>query len=137
HSAQHDSGAGAATESGEPRREPWGTASRTGERLERKQPSLARRAAGQLCTRGILLGDGVPFAAGVAFALPAAVGRAAVLADEGRFATGHGSDMAHLVRVRDVRSAKPKARNGMAQRPRRWPRITRPCKPGGSVARDW
>src|SRR5262249_9601531 len=82
--------------------------SRAGERLERKQPSLARRAAGQLCTRGILLGDGVPFAAGVAFALPAAVGRAAVLADEGRFATGHGSDMAHLVRVRDVRSAKPK-----------------------------
>ena len=46
--------------------------------------SRRRRARG-----GALLGDRVPFAAGVALALPAAIGGAAVLADEGLSLTGH------------------------------------------------
>src|SRR5262249_59059248 len=84
--AAHEAAAGDAIEFGKPRGEPWSVASRAGERLERKQAPLARRAAWQLRTHGTLLGDGVPLAAGVAFALPAAVGAAAVLADAGPFA---------------------------------------------------
>src|SRR5262249_60471625 len=88
--ARPNPAAGDGIESGRPGGEPWSAASRAGERLERKQAPLARRAAGQLRTRGTLLGDGVPLAAGVALALPAAVGGAAVLAYEGHFAAGHG-----------------------------------------------
>src|SRR5262249_60892136 len=78
HPAEHEAAAGDATEFGNPRGEPRSVAPRAGEGLERKQPPLARRAAGQLCTRGTLLRDGVPFAAGVAFALPTAVSRAPI-----------------------------------------------------------
>src|SRR4051812_9273488 len=67
---------------------------RARERLERKCAPLARRAAGHLRPRAgrVFLGDGVPFTAGVTLALPATIDRAAVLADETRFATGHRSD---------------------------------------------
>src|SRR5262249_55989405 len=101
HEAAVEAAAGDAIAFGESRGEPWGVAPRAGERLERKQPPLARRTAGHLWARGTLFGNGVPFATGLAFALPAAVGRAAVLADEVCVATSHGPDIAHSVPVRD------------------------------------
>src|SRR5262249_26271717 len=102
HRTAHEAAAGDAIEFGEPRGEPRSVAPRAGERLERKQPPPARRTAGHLWARAILLGNGVPFATGLAFALPAAVGRTAVLADEVCFATSHGADIAHSVPVRDA-----------------------------------
>src|SRR5262249_25534811 len=102
HRAAHEAAAGDAIEFGESRGQPWSVAPRAGERLERKQPPLARCTAGHLWARGTLLGNGVPFATGLAFALPAAVGRAAVLADEVCVATSHGPDIAHSVPVRDA-----------------------------------
>src|SRR5262249_6033948 len=68
-----------------------GVVSIAGQRLEREQAALARRAAtrtGWPCG-GILLRNRVPLAAGIATALPAAIGSAAVLADETRDGTGH------------------------------------------------
>src|SRR5262249_14566505 len=89
HRAPDETAAGDAVEFGETRGEPRRVVARSRERLERKEPPLARRACGDLQRSGTLFGEGIPLAAGVAFALPAAVGRPAVLADEGRFATGH------------------------------------------------
>ncbi len=89
--AAHEAAAGDAIELGESGGEPRCVARRACEWLEREQAALARCAAGHLRTRGgrVLLGDGVPFTAGIALALPAAIGRAAVLADEAQFASGH------------------------------------------------
>src|SRR6516225_4401289 len=115
--AAHEAATGDAIEFGEPRGESRRVAPRAGKRLERKRPPLARRTAGPLWARGTLLGNGVPFATGLAFALPAAVSRAAVLADEVCVATSHGPHIAHF-------SACPGCGtqgrvSGMAQRPRR------------------
>ena len=87
----HEAAAGDAVELGEAGGKARGIAGRTRERLEREQPALARHAPGQLRTRGsrTLLADRVPFTAGVAPALPAAIGGTAALADEACFATGH------------------------------------------------
>src|SRR3954453_19972539 len=62
-----------------------------GKRLKRKQPALAWGASRHCRARGRcqFLGDGVPIAAGVALALPATIGGAAVLAHVARFASGH------------------------------------------------
>ena len=60
-----------------------------GERLEREQAALAGFAAGTGGTLGAFLGERVPLAAGLALALPAAEGGAAVLADEAEAALGH------------------------------------------------
>src|SRR6516225_3920835 len=114
--AAHEAATGDAIEFGEPRGESRRVAPRAGKRLERKRPPLARRTAGPLWARGTLLGNGVPFATGLAFALPAAVSRAAVLADEVCVATSHGPHIAHFV---PVRVRHPRARSIMAQRPRR------------------
>jgi hypothetical protein len=58
---------------------------RAGQRLELEQPALALGAqvGGHGPAAGVLLGQRVPLAAALAFALPAVMGRAAVLADEG------------------------------------------------------
>src|SRR5262249_9202387 len=87
HGAAHESAAGDAIELCQSRGEPWRLAVRPGQRLRRKETALAWHPA--LWRSGILFGNRVPLAAGVALALPAAVGGAAVLADEARFATGH------------------------------------------------
>ena len=94
HGAAHEAAAGDAVELGDPRGEPGRVMGRARERLERECAPLAWRAAGHLRARAgrVFLGDGVPFTAGVALALPATIDRAAVLADETRFATGHRSD---------------------------------------------
>src|SRR5258706_494590 len=57
--------------------------------LGARQPEPLRARHTALWGTGALLGNRIPLAAGVALALPAAVGGAAVLADEARFATGH------------------------------------------------
>ncbi len=82
-------------------------------------PCAARGRASAGALRRRSLGDGVPFAAGVALALPAAIGGAAVLADEALVATGHGEG--RTVRV--------------DSRPQGW--IISPCKRGDSAGRDW
>src|SRR5262245_41104852 len=62
------------------------------ERLEREHAAFAARTAGNRAVcRGTFLGDRVPLAAGVALAGPAAIGRPAVLADEGGGVLGHGA----------------------------------------------
>src|SRR5262245_48466263 len=85
--AAHESAAGDAIELCQSRGEPWRLVVCPGQRLKRKQPPLAWHTA--LCRSGTLFGNRVPLAAGVALALPAAVGGAAVLTEEARLATGH------------------------------------------------
>src|SRR4029453_4729289 len=112
--AAHKTAAGHAIEFGEPRRKARRVVSRAPERFERKEPPLAWGASGQLYG-GTLLGDRIPFAAGVALALPAAIGRPAVLADEVRFATGHDAALLHgLVRIPCALKAVPVACLGRA-----------------------
>jgi len=69
-----------------------------GQRLQREAAALARGAARTRRTAGdaaqtgqtvAFLDHGIPLAAGLALALPAGRGRAAVLADEGLIAAGH------------------------------------------------
>src|SRR5262249_30357397 len=82
HRATYEPAAGDAVELGNVAGETRGVVRLAGERLEREWAPLARRLAWELRARGggILLGDRIPLAAGVALALPAAVGGAAVLA---------------------------------------------------------
>ena len=89
----HEAAAGDAVELGQPAGEAGRIARFAGERLERELSALARRPPrhGRPRQRRALLGDGVPLAAGVAFALPASIGGAAILADEGELATRHGA----------------------------------------------
>src|SRR5881397_283024 len=84
HRAAHEAAAGDAVELGDATGEPRRLVRFARERLERERTALARRAAGLLRARGggVLLGDRIPLAAGVALALPAAIGGAAVLADK-------------------------------------------------------
>jgi hypothetical protein len=89
HRSAHEAAAGDAVEFRDAARQPRRVAGFAGKRFERKAPPLARRAAGEGGTLASLLADGIPFAARLAFALPAAVGGAAILADEGLVATGH------------------------------------------------
>src|SRR5262249_30709981 len=91
HRAADEPAAGDAVELGDAASESRCVVRRAGERLEREQAALARRTPGHLRPRGrgAFLGDGVPFATGVALALPAAINGAAVLADEAGVATGH------------------------------------------------
>ena len=87
HGAAHESAAGDAIEFWQSRGEPWRLVVGPGQRLKRKEPPLARHTA--LWRSGTLLGDRIPLAAGIALALPPAVGGTTVLADEARLATGH------------------------------------------------
>ena len=90
HRAAHEAAAGDAVEFGHAGGQARRVMGLAGERLEREHAALARRAAGTGAVgRGAFLGDRVPLAAGVALALPAAVDRAAVLADEGGGVLGH------------------------------------------------
>ncbi len=74
-----------------------------GQRLERERPALARRRGrappGGASLRRAFLDQRVPLAAGVAFALPAAVGGAAVLADEGEVRDGPWRNAARGERI--------------------------------------
>ena len=82
--AAHKSAAGDAVEFGHARGQARGLETLPRQRLQRKQPPLAL-AADRDRHRGrarILLGKGIPLAAGFALALPAIIGRAAVLTDE-------------------------------------------------------
>src|SRR4029077_11396843 len=69
--------------------EPRRIASRAGKGLSRECTPLAGLATEHLRLCGRFLGNGVPFAARIALALPASVNRAAVLADETGLSTGH------------------------------------------------
>ena len=91
HRAADEAAAGDAVELGDARRQPRGFVGCAGQRLEREPAALARCASRHLWARGggAFLGDGVPFTAGVALALPAAIDGAAVLANEAGIATGH------------------------------------------------
>src|SRR5581483_2886475 len=69
----------------------WRVLCLAGERLEREEAALARLAAGAGgALAAAFLGERIPLAAALAFALPAAIGGAAVLADEAEVAPGHG-----------------------------------------------
>src|SRR5207302_4827289 len=92
HRAAHKAAAGDAVKLGHARGKARGLMALAGERFERELSTLAFRAdrdrhrgrAG-----GVLLGERIPFAAGVALALPAVIGSAAVLADKGERGFGH------------------------------------------------
>ena len=84
HRAAHEAAAGDAVEFGDAGGQARRVLRLAGERLEREQRGpCAARGPGRRGGAGAFLGDRVPLAAGVALALPAAVGGAAVLADEG------------------------------------------------------
>jgi len=91
HRSAHQAAAGDTVELGDAASEPRRVMGLARERLERELAALARRAPGLRGPRrsGGFFRDGVPLAAGVALALPAAIDGAAVLADEGELATGH------------------------------------------------
>src|SRR5439155_18385060 len=92
HRAAHKAAAGDAVELGHAAGEPRRVVGGAGERLECEQAAFARRPARHLRPRGggIFLGNGVPLAASVALALPAAINGTAVLTDEACVTTGHG-----------------------------------------------
>ena len=90
--AAHEAAAGDAIELRQSRCEARGVVRRSGQRFECELAALARRPAGRRWPRrcGVLLRDRVPLVAGVALALPAAIDRAAILADEAGIASRHG-----------------------------------------------
>ena len=93
HRAAHKSAAGDAVEFGHAGRKARGVLAFAGQALQRKLPALALGADRDRHRGGagdILLDQRVPFAAGIALALPAIIRRAAVLADEGKCVFGHG-----------------------------------------------
>src|SRR5262245_15666942 len=111
--------------------------SRARKGFEREKPALARRASWRLRRGGTFFGDGIPFAASVALALPAAVSRAAILADEARFATGHGSDIpCYLACLRDTVQCAAKPFRTHSRHVAIWLRINRLCQPDGNAVRD-
>src|SRR5262245_1164239 len=85
HRATHEATAGHAVEFGDAGGKPRRIVALAGQRLEREWPALARRASRHRRPRSRrgFLSDRVPLAAGVPLALPAPVGGAAVLTDEG------------------------------------------------------
>ncbi|KTT78199.1 hypothetical protein SA6_12130 [Staphylococcus epidermidis] len=94
HQAADKAAAGDAVELGHAGRQPRRVLGLAGQRFQRKRPSLALAAdRDRHRARGVLLGQRVPLAAGVAFALPAIIRRAAVLADEGEGGFGHGGEL--------------------------------------------
>ena len=86
--AAHDAAAGRAVELGNARGDAGRFLVFAGQRQERGWSALAPRALRPTGRRG-LLDDRIPFAAGVAFALPAIIDRAAGLANEGYFRFRH------------------------------------------------
>ena len=92
HGAAHESAAGDPVELRESGRRARGIVCGAGKRMEHERPPLAIRLAGAGRHRRFarLLRDGVPRAAGIALALPAAKHGAAVLADEAGGVAGHG-----------------------------------------------
>src|SRR5262249_10606047 len=90
HRAAHKSSAGDAVELRHSRRQARRFLALAGQRLQRELPALAFAADRDWHRCGaVFFGERIPFAAGLAFALPAVIGRAAVLADEGDGGFGH------------------------------------------------
>ena len=93
HRAAHKAAAGDAVELGHAGGQARGLMALAGQGFQREQPALAL-AADRDRHRGragrVFLGQRVPLAAGFALALPAVIGRAAVLADKGEGGFGHG-----------------------------------------------
>ena len=87
----------------------------TGQSLERKQATFARPATRSRRSFSPFLAERIPLPAGLAFALPAAEGGTAVLADEGEAALGHGNR-----RKMAVREAKAATRTIQEQFLRRY-----------------
>ena len=87
--AAHKAAAGDAVEFGDAGGQARGVMRVAGERLERKQAAFAGLTARPGGPLGAFLAQRVPLAASLAFALPAAEGGAAVLADEAQAALGH------------------------------------------------
>src|ERR1700686_2814470 len=79
--------------------------------LERELAAFARRPPrhGRPRQRGALFGDGVPITAGVALALPAPLGGAAILADEGELAARHGGIVSESLRPALIGCAREKS----------------------------
>jgi len=63
-----------------------------GERLKCEQPTAPDSAAGAAGTVGAFFGQRVPLTTGLALSLPTAEVCAAVLANEGKIAPGHGEN---------------------------------------------
>ena len=76
HRAAHEAAAGDAVEFGDAGGQAGRVMGFAGQRLEREQAAFARRPAGAGGALGAFLGQRVPFAAGLAFALPAAAAAA-------------------------------------------------------------
>src|SRR5207237_1917236 len=93
HRAAHKAAAGDAVKLDHARGKARGLMALAGESFERELSTLAL-AADRDRHRGragrVLLGERIPFAAGIALALPAIIRRAAVLADKGKGGFGHG-----------------------------------------------
>ena len=88
--AAHEAAAGDAVELGDAGGQARGVMRLAGQRLELEQAALAGPAPGTGGPLGAFLGQRIPLAAALALALPAVMGGAAVLADEGEGAFGHG-----------------------------------------------
>ena len=110
HRAAHEAAAGDAIEFADRRGEARRFMRLSGERLERERTALAGRAPGPARAQrrvACFLDQRVPFAAGFAFALPAAEGGAAILADEIRaFVATHVASLAGPVVV-TIGQARP------------------------------
>ena len=116
--AAYKAAAGDAVELDHAGRQARGVLALAGQQFQCQRPALAfaadrHRHRGR--ASGVLLGERVPLAAGFALALPAVIGRAAVLADEGERGFGHervGSllflfcSIAHMRLVRDRKFAQ-------------------------------
>jgi len=93
HRASDKTAAGDAVEFGHPGGQARGLVAFAGQGFQREQPALssgADRDRHRGGAGGIFLGQRIPLSAGLALALPAVIGRAAVLADEGERVLGHG-----------------------------------------------
>src|SRR5262249_8922338 len=96
------------------------------ERFEGERPALSRRPSGTGEARlggRVLLGDRVPFTAGIALALPAAVDSTAVLADEGEAALGHRRLSEKTRRDKRIQLETIIRTNAPAQHPRISPHV--------------
>ena len=86
----HETAAGDTVELGNPGDQARGIVGLASQGLERKQASFTGLATRPGRTFGAFLAERIPLPASLAFALPAAEGGTAVLADEGEAALGHG-----------------------------------------------
>ena len=91
HRTAHETATGDTVEFGNPGDQARGIVGLAGQGLERKQAAFTGLATWPGGAFGAFLAERIPFPASLAFALPAAEGGTAVLADEGEAALGHGN----------------------------------------------